>query len=370
MIDLGLKVAVSKRLSKRLSKYNLQTLIKFISEFTVPSSFLGLLRFFFGFTMSKQSSGAAYHPPVARLLSAGEPQICSAESWPNYRQKYGLSESDIPELIRMMTDPEFWDSEEFAEGWSVVHAWRTLAQLKTLEAIAPLVKLWDLYEDDDWLNNEGAEVFHLIGPEALPALSTFLADVSLNTWARFGIADSIGKLGTSAPEHRNTCVAALKQQLEAYADNDPVLNGGLIAALLDLKAVETVALIEQAYVAKKVDDMVPGTWATVQIELGLKQESDFSPKELQPRFFRNMAAAKLIANPHYDPNDEDDSDFEDEDGDEQAPFSSRRPFWPRQPTGISDDFLGIPKQTVMPVQGFGTGGANSTKPKSKKKKKK
>jgi hypothetical protein len=64
--------------------------------------------------------------------------------------------------------------------------------------------------------------------------------------------------------------------------------------LLDLKAVESVPVIETAYSARKVDDMVSGSWAAVQVELGLKQASDFTAEELAIHY--TPAQEKQMAN--------------------------------------------------------------------------
>lgn len=58
-------------------------------------------------------------------------------------------------------------------------------------------------------------------------------------------------------------------------------------------------LVEQVYASGKVDQFMVGTWASVQIELGLKQQEDFSPQELRPPMpeglLQMMQTAKAIA---------------------------------------------------------------------------
>ncbi|MDX2216705.1 MAG: hypothetical protein SFY66_25800 [Oculatellaceae cyanobacterium bins.114] len=304
--------------------------------------------------MSEQPTHPTYQLPVAKLLTAGECKLTKVKHWKNYRQKYGLTEADIPELIRMMTDADLWASEELLKGYSVVHAWRALGQLKAVEAIAPLLSLWDDYEDDDWLSNEAPSVFALIGVDALPILSNALADLSLSEWARSAVIDGIEKISNTEPEYRNTCVEILRRQLEAFNDNGLIVNGMIVSTLVELKAVETIDLIEQVYAAQKIDDMIPGTWPHIQVEFGLKQVSDFTPAELQPQFFRNMQAARLIRNPKF----EDDLD--------ELPARD----WHETsvtPSGFGEGFLEVPKQSpIKPVQGFGQGA--STKGNKKKKK--
>ncbi len=305
--------------------------------------------------MSEQHTNATYQPPVSKLLTIGECQITKTEAWPDYRKKFGLTEADIPELIRMMGDVELWESEKDLELWSVVHAWRALGQLKALEAIAPLLSQWDQYEDDDWLNSEAPFIFQLMGIDALPILAEALANQSLNEWARFAISEGVVKIAEQEPEHRDACLAVLIRQLEAYNENSAELNGMLVAALLGLNGVEAVEVIEQVYVAKKIDDSIPGTWATVQIELGLKQASDFASADLQPQFFKNMQAARLIANPTF-----------------EGGFGSLPPDWSdilRPEPGFRENFWNVPQQSALkPAQGFGKGSGNASEGNKKKKK--
>ncbi|MBD2462150.1 PBS lyase [Oscillatoria sp. FACHB-1407] len=308
--------------------------------------------------MSGQSTHSTYQPPVAKLLSAGEVKHSKKERWKNYRQKYGLTEADIPELIRMMTDDQLWNSEDIAEAYSAVHAWRALGQLKAIEAIRPLLSLWDDYEDDDWLSSEAPTVFELIGSQALPVLSEALANTSLKEWARSSASEGILKIGKAEPEQRDACVEILRRQLEAYNDNGLVFNGMLVSALVEFKAVETVDLIEQVYAAKQIDDMIPGTWAYIQIKFGLKQRSDFTKDELQPQFFKNMAASRLLRNLKLN---------DDLDG-LGAPPPDDWYEYPVTPSGFGEGFLEIPKQSVpKPVQGFGQGGVTKGNKKKKKK---
>jgi hypothetical protein len=127
------------------------------------------------------------------------------------------------------------------------------------------------------------KVYAMLGPAAIPVLADYLADASHETWARNTAVDSLLEIARSHPESRDACVAPMLQQLESFADNDKDLNTILIGDLLDLKAVEAAPLIEQAFATESVDEFMVGTWASIQVELGLKQESDFAPEALKPK---------------------------------------------------------------------------------------
>jgi hypothetical protein len=297
-----------------------------------------------------------YQSPVADLLNYGELKSAN-KHWFDYVAELGLTETHIPELIRMMTDEVLWENAfDGSESWSVVHAWRALAQIQTVEAIAPFLSMLEKYEDDDWIHIDAPKVFELIGESALPQLTEYLASDSYSEWTRFAIAEGIEHIAEQHPQSRETCVTVLVKQLEKYAENGPHLNGMLVSALIKLAVVEAAPLIEQVYAEKQIDDMVAGTWATVQVDLGLKSKSDFSEEDFQPQFVKNMQAASLIRNPEYDSYD----DF----------TQSRDPVnWgisSEAPARFGEGFLEVPKQSATkPVQGFGQVKSNK---KGKKKK--
>lgn len=221
-----------------------------------------------------------YTDPVAKLFSYGD---CHAmgfgKKWPDYSSELGFTLADVSELIRMATDLSVWDREGDAL-WGCVHAWRSLGQLHAVDAIGPLMQLFE-DPDNDWAMNELPQVYGLIGPQAVPALSEYLLDAEHETRGRLTAAEGLVKIASTHPEQRDACIAPLKEALGYFTDNEDYFNGLLISYLLDLKAVEAAPLMEQAFAAETVDESIPGTWAAVQVELGLKKKEDFTEEELQ-----------------------------------------------------------------------------------------
>jgi hypothetical protein len=224
-----------------------------------------------------------YHDPVAKLLTYGDCHEMDLHDWPNYPETVGLTIDDVPELIRMATDPAFWElDDDRLEAWAPIHAWRALGQLQAEAAIAPLTQLFH-ERDSDWITEEMPRVYAMLGAAAIPVLADYLSDDSHESLARNTAVDCLLNIAQSHPESRDACVAPMLRQLEAFADNDTDLNTILIADLLDLKAVEAAPLMEQALATENVDEFMVGTWAGIQVELGLKQESDFDPEALKPK---------------------------------------------------------------------------------------
>ncbi|HEY9747669.1 MAG TPA: DUF1186 domain-containing protein, partial [Allocoleopsis sp.] len=223
-----------------------------------------------------------YAPPVDQLLSFGDCRDSMAE-WPNYVEALGLEAAHIPELIRMITDEELWAVDiEGLEIWAPIHAWRSLGQLQAEAAIEPLLSLlhWIDDEGNEWVGEEVPEVLGMIGAAAIPILSTYLADRTHGLSARIAASEALVKIAQQHPEVREQCVEAIAHQLEQFTKNNPALNGMLVAALLDLNAVEAAPVIEKAFAANRVDDTIAGDWEEVQLELGM-----VSKPELRQRRF-------------------------------------------------------------------------------------
>ena len=103
---------------------------------------------------------AGYQPPVARLLTMGESERISPEQWPDYHE-LGIGPEQIPDLIQMATDEALNEaSSESPEVWAPVHAWRALGQLRAVEAVEPLLELFDKLQDDDWVHEELPSLWH------------------------------------------------------------------------------------------------------------------------------------------------------------------------------------------------------------------
>ncbi len=245
---------------------------------------------------------ADYRKPVDALLTLGDARD-SVGKWPDYSE-YGIGAEHIPDLIQLATDPELhWADSESLEVWAPIHAWRALGQLRAEEAIAPLLNLFHELEEDDWVGEELPRVYGMIGAAAIPALTAYLADTSRGISPRISVAHALAEIGMSRAEARETCITALTRQLEAFRKNDRELNGFLISYLVDLQAIEIAPLMQRAYAAGRVDEIVMGDWEDVQVALGLKpyveRDADFFMDDIEdvdpedrPFAFKPQSAAK------------------------------------------------------------------------------
>jgi HEAT repeat protein len=228
-----------------------------------------------------------YPSPVDKLLTIGEPDPAQPQDWLNYLE-LGLGPEHIPDLLRMLTDNELFDPEllkegaEKPEGWAPHHAMRALGQLRDVAAVEPLLSQSDRLLDYDeglgeWGVEELPEVFGLIGPAAIPALTAYIADKSHGVDSRINASTGLEKIAEMHPEAREESVTALTRQLESAQENNHRLNSFIIDNLINLKAVEAAPVIERAFATDSVDMDIVGDWDDVQAALGLKP-----PKERPP----------------------------------------------------------------------------------------
>jgi hypothetical protein len=218
-----------------------------------------------------------YTPPVSALLVIGNP---ADPEWPNYPLQYELRASDIPELLRMALDEDLNQADsESTEVFAPLHAWRALGQLGAVEAAAPLLGLLRRIDvdDDDWVGEDLPLALALIGPAAIPPLAQYLADPANGMWARVAAAASLTKIGAAYDPARDDCVAALVAALKDFQHNDEGFNGELVTFLADLKAVEAALLVESAFAAGKVEEIIMGDWEDWQVAVGLLAERITDP---------------------------------------------------------------------------------------------
>ena len=172
------------------------------------------------------------------------------------------------------------DDDDYEEGEkapvnffdAAIHAWRCLAQLRAPEAVPVLLGMIDTLAkaDDDWFLDEFPFVFGWIGLPALPLLRDFLAAPGHEEYARACVAESLSNIAKNHAEAREEMVAVLVEMLSRFDKTDKMVNGHLVAALLDLKAVEAAEVIERAHAADCVDLMTCGNWNMVREELGVE----------------------------------------------------------------------------------------------------
>ena len=222
-----------------------------------------------------------YADPVSRLLDMEADDLLRPEKWPNYAARFGFSPEHIPALIQMACDMSLHNGGGMThEVWAPVHAWRALAQFRAVEAVAPLLESYPEIADSEAPYEELCDVFHMIGPAAVPALSAALATGTLRSSPACILMDGLVKIGMGYPGHRDACIAAITYVLDRADNNDPETNGWAISTLMDLKAIEAIDTIREAFRLDAVDHSIAGDLEDVEIGLGLRTRRSTPAKKL------------------------------------------------------------------------------------------
>jgi len=236
----------------------------------------------------------SYKGAVARLLDCDVSyDNYKAESWVNYPERFSFTEADVPELTRMACDPLFdrLDAEIDKAAWAPIHAVRALGQLRADAAVRPMLEL--LLQDDDYFKQNIPEAIGLIGESAIPSAAKYLHNSRYDDGDRIFFSACLEAIAVKHPEHHQSCIEALMAELAKYERReDDFLDACLIVTLAELKATEAAPLIEAVFSHKEIDETIASSWPMVQVRLGLKQESDFTPKQLKPRISERVKAAR------------------------------------------------------------------------------
>jgi hypothetical protein len=211
------------------------------------------------------------------------------EEWPNYVGQLGLGPEHVPELIRIASDPTFYEEGSGDHGYYVtIHARRALGQLRDVSAARPLLDAMDRFgEHDDFWTDETSEILAMMGPAAIPEIVAKLQDESAEEFTRVTCVTALEKLAEQYPEHREACVAPMVRQLSMNDPRIPWVNGHIVSTLAALKVEEALPTIERAFEAGVVEPFVTGSLEWVKHDMGLGPEPSGPRYDvgLPPEFF-------------------------------------------------------------------------------------
>ena len=211
-----------------------------------------------------------YADPVPQLLLIGKTSSYDPAEWPDYGSEFGIGHDHIGSLVRLACDAALHHGDPDSSAvWAPMHAWRALGQLRAEAAVEPLLKLLTTLEDEA-ADQELPIVFGLIGPAAIPHIARFLSDRAQPAFAVATAISGLTEIVARFPEVRCGCIAILARTLQPHADADPSINGFAVLALIDLRAVEAIEVIRDAFRRNAVDISIAGDEEDVEIELGLR----------------------------------------------------------------------------------------------------
>lgn len=207
---------------------------------------------------------------IKLLFELGEANL--SRDWQDYL-KYGFDESDVPALLELVADDALNHANvESKDVWVPLHAWRTLGQIGSDQAIASLIALFDQLVEDDWAQDELPEVMGMIGQSAISPLSIYLNETQHGEFARAMAIDGLDKIVKRDPSRREQVIQCYQDYMSHPDESAFTLNGLLVCCLLDLDAKETINDIRRLFEKDCVDITCAGDLEEVEIELGFRTE--------------------------------------------------------------------------------------------------
>jgi hypothetical protein len=113
-------------------------------------------------------------------------------------------------------------------------------------------------------------VFQQIGTESVPFLAEYLRDDSHRQPSLLTVVEILDIFAKFYPETRDFCVSLFTEQLSRFDANLKDVNGFIVVSLAELKALDTAAIIEEAFEKDCVSEKFGGNWEDIQVLMGLK----------------------------------------------------------------------------------------------------
>lgn len=214
---------------------------------------------------------------IAQLYQLGDPRLLDkkkgANGWHNYIQ-LGFTQEHIPELIALVQDETLSTSSDRNAVWVPLYAWRTLGQLRAVEAVEPLVSMLDFFfkVNDEWAITEMSEVLGLIGQPAIRPLLDYILDHSNSTPSRSIVSEGLGKIAAYHLKARDEVLNAFHVYLTQADYKAKDFNALLICVVMHLNAAELIDDIRQLYVKDAINIAIAGTLDAVEANLGLREK--------------------------------------------------------------------------------------------------
>lgn len=211
---------------------------------------------------------------IALLFEWGDPRKHSSpeHDWGDYLQ-YGFSAADVPGLIDLLIDKKLHNaSSKSNEIWVPFYAWRILGQLRSADAVEPLISLFDILNHDDWALSEIPVVMGMIGEPATAPLCRVLLDHEHNEYSRVIASDGLVEIAKQHPEFRDEIITQLREYLISPDPACLSLSGLLVCGLVDLKAIEVIDEIRTLFQQNNVDITISGDLEDVEIAFGLRDK--------------------------------------------------------------------------------------------------
>ena len=198
----------------------------------------------------------AYDKPLSLLLDLDDSAIGEIDAI-NYVQDYGIGPQQREQLERMLGDPVFHQvSADSHESFAPIHAWRALGQIGDARSLPALFTLLLDPDVGDWDYDELPEIigrFIAALPRTLEEHKTRFADPDGDETQVWALQRILALIAERDPTSRAAVIERLRDVVADQQMGRDTTRASAIACLGNLRAVECLPLIEQAFANEMVD---------------------------------------------------------------------------------------------------------------------
>ncbi|MHB8261559.1 MAG: DUF1186 domain-containing protein [Bacteroidia bacterium] len=203
---------------------------------------------------------------------------------------------------------------------SVIHA---LFLLRDIEAEESLEVILDFLSQDEellvyWLGDLLCEeiwsVIAICGKNNLPRLSAFMKESGIYTYSKSEVSEVVSQLVLHKLLDRATAINWFEDVFTYFLNNsqseniiDSDLNGLMMCACIDLRAIELLPTIEKMFDANLVTGSIAGDWVEVQEAIKQPLNTYNSLREIKDI---NVLYTELQSNPDDEPYGDDGGAFD------------------------------------------------------------
>jgi hypothetical protein len=206
---------------------------------------------------------------IQALAPLGEP--VDNQAWVDY-SRYGVSVADAQTLVDLIADESFLEYEG-NDYWIPLHAWRALKALMPV-GLHELIGIFDVLVEDEWALEEIPQVIAAAKAQAIAPLFASLMDEENDELVRMFSANCLSDVVKATSALRAPVVEKFATALQNFTGDDEALAGIVVAALMEIKAVEVIGTIRQAFAEERVSWSICGDLEDVELGLGLRTERD------------------------------------------------------------------------------------------------
>lgn len=227
--------------------------------------------------------------------------ITQREQYIDYVAKFGLTDADLPILKVMLESEKLYFNKDENKNLVNLHVAIAISQLGHEDGVALLIN--QIYKretfDDDWIGELYPFVLANFG-EKMFGYAKQAYPLSKETYVRGVLGEAIKYVGIQQSALKPQAIELIVELLGNFSQQEKDDNALLINDLCELKAIEQLPLIKQAFDANKVDLSHMGDYEEVEIIMGVRTERstpkpDFWDEEDRERFEAFQYMTELLA---------------------------------------------------------------------------